>query len=157
MSKELYLDDLYKEQRAPRNEYYNTDKVELLTQPDQRESIKYISQPEISPTLSGESLRDAWKDGYDAGARLSQPEQTEPDQEPVAWMQDDIELYVQEEKDVKRGYIIPLYLAPPKREPLTAAQIDKIFNSQLKEYGQLCDKSDFELFASSIEKAHGIW
>lgn len=43
-----------------------------------------------------------------------------------------------------------------KRKPLTATQIDKIFNSQLKEYGQLCDKSDFELFASSIEKAHGI-
>jgi hypothetical protein len=47
-------------------------------------------------------------------------------------------------------------LAQPEQEPLTATQIDKIVNSQLKEYGQLCDKSDFELFASSIEKAHGI-
>lgn len=49
-----------------------------------------------------------------------------------------------------------LYTSPPKREPLTATQIDKIVSLQLKEYGQLCDKSDFELFTSSIEKAHGI-
>jgi len=34
-SKELSLDELYKEQRAPRNEYYNTDNVELLAQPEQ--------------------------------------------------------------------------------------------------------------------------
>jgi hypothetical protein len=49
----------------------------------------------------------------------------QPEQEPVAWMQDDIELYVQEEKDIVRGYVIPLYTAPPKREqkPLTPQQI----------------------------------
>ncbi len=34
-SKELSLDELYKEQRASRNEYYNTDNVELLAQPEQ--------------------------------------------------------------------------------------------------------------------------
>ena len=39
------------------------------------------------------------------------------EQEPVAWMQDSIELYVREEKDIVRGYVIPLYTAPPKREP----------------------------------------
>jgi len=38
-------------------------------------------------------------------------------QEPVAWMQDSIELYVLEEKSAIRGYVIPLYTAPPKREP----------------------------------------
>ena len=42
----------------------------------------------------------------------------QPEQEPVAWMQDDIELYVLEEKNILRGYVIPLYTAPPKREPL---------------------------------------
>ena len=39
--------------------------------------------------------------------------------EPVAWMQDSIELYVEEEKDVKRGYIIPLYTTLPEQEPVT--------------------------------------
>ncbi len=42
---------------------------------------------------------------------LAQPEQTE--QEPVAWMQDSIELYVLEEKNSLRGYVIPLYTSPP--------------------------------------------
>ncbi len=38
--------------------------------------------------------------------------------EPVAWMQDSIELYVLKEKNILRGYVIPLYLAPPTREPV---------------------------------------
>jgi len=29
---------------------------------------------------------------------------SQPEQEPVAWMQDDIELYVLEEKDIVRGW-----------------------------------------------------
>ena len=41
----------------------------------------------------------------------------QPEQEPVAWMQDSIELYVLEEKSAIRGYVIPLYTSPPK--PLT--------------------------------------
>jgi hypothetical protein len=37
----------------------------------------------------------------------------QPEQEPVAWMQDSIELYVLEEKNILRGYVIPLYTSPP--------------------------------------------
>ena len=84
-------------------------------------------------------------------------------QEPVAWQLSskdssytELRKAEPEGTDVYLYQINPLYTPPQKREPLTATQIDKIFNSQLKEYGQLCDKSDFELFASSIEKAHGI-
>jgi hypothetical protein len=42
----------------------------------------------------------------------------EIEQEPVAWMQEgQPELYVKEEKDEKRGYVIPLYTHPqPKQE-----------------------------------------
>jgi hypothetical protein len=37
-------------------------------------------------------------------------------QEPVAWMQESQpELYVKEEKDEKRGYVIPLYTTPQQR------------------------------------------
>ena len=107
MSKELYLDDLYKEQRAPRNEYYNTDKVELLPQPDQ---------------------------------------------EPVAWMQDDIELYVQEEKDITRGYVIPLYTSPQKREPLSEYEI----TVKHDETNNIC-YMDYRAGFRDAEKAHGIW
>ena len=69
--------------------------------------------------------------GYDAVARRVEPPEMEsgggfesrpasleqPEQEPVAWMQaDQAELYVKEFKDEVRGYTIPLYTAPPKRE-----------------------------------------
>ena len=47
----------------------------------------------------------------------------QPEQEPVAWMQDSIELYVLEEKSAIRGYVIPLYTAPPTREPLSDGEI----------------------------------
>jgi hypothetical protein len=51
----------------------------------------------------------------------------QPEQKPVAWMQDDIELYVLEEKNILRGYVIPLYTAPPKREPLSDETIAKLW------------------------------
>jgi hypothetical protein len=38
-------------------------------------------------------------------------------------MQDSIELYVLEEKSAIRGYVIPLYTAPPTREPLSDGEI----------------------------------
>ena len=68
--------------------------------------------------------------------------------EPVAWMQDDIELYVREEKDIVSGYVIPLYTAPPppKREPLT---------SKLISLGNNCHES-FIKGVRFAEKMHGI-
>ena len=80
---------------------------------------------------------------------LAQPEQTE--QEPVAWMQDDIELYVLEEKDIVRGYVIPLYTAPPKQEPLSDEEIAIL-------WGDKYSGKTFMVrnFARAIEKAHGI-
>jgi hypothetical protein len=97
-----------------------------------------------------------------------QPEQTE--QEPVAWMQDDIELYVQEEKDIVRGYIIPLYTAPPKRESLSEDEIFDIGykagfaidqDDEVDNYGFLngdgyVDNEPYFKLVRAIEKAHGI-
>ena len=80
---------------------------------------------------------------------LAQPEQTE--QEPVAWMQDSIELYVLEEKSAIRGYVIPLYTAPPKREPLGDEEIHKLSLENFK--GLLSDRINF---VRAIEKEHGI-
>jgi len=48
--------------------------------------------------------------------------------EPVAWMQEgQPELYVKEEKDEKRGYVIPLYTTPQTKEwaGLTKAELIK--------------------------------
>ena len=80
---------------------------------------------------------------------LAQPEQTE--KEPVAWMQDSIELYVLEEKSAIRGYVIPLYTAPPKREPLSDEEIHKLSLENFK--GLLSDRINF---VRAIEKEHGI-
>jgi hypothetical protein len=80
---------------------------------------------------------------------LAQPEQTE--QEPVAWMQDSIELYVLEEKNSLRGYVIPLYTAPPKREPLTPQQISEGNQSMLN-----VTRDAFVKGVKFAEKMHGI-
>ena len=85
-------------------------------------------------------------DAYEEGRKSVMVEQ-----EPVAWMQDSIELYVLEEKSAIRGYVIPLYTAPPKREPLSDEEIHKLSLENFK--GLLSDRINF---ARAIEKAHGI-
>ena len=78
----------------------------LLAQPE--EEGVYQKLLRIEDGIEVEILpSELWFDGYEAGKRSMQPEQ-----EPVAWMQDDIELYVQESKDTIRGYVIPLYTTP---------------------------------------------
>ena len=95
---------------------------------------------------------------------LAQPEQTE--QEPVAWMQDDIELYVQESKDTIRGYVIPLYTTPVNKniESLKAFLKKKCIRMPLSEYEitEECDSKGQEHISAFIdgiefaEKMHGI-
>ena len=72
----------------------------------------------------------------------------QPEQEPVAWMQDSIELYVLEEKSVIRGYVIPLYTAPPPREPLSEKEIVNLWANK-------SPANEFECVRLG-EKAHGI-
>ena len=101
-----------------------------------------------SPFIEGEDLTDNLK--LFASLLLAQPD---TEQEPVAWMQDSIELYVLEEKSAIRGYVIPLYTAPPKREPLSEDAIHAYLS--LIEPPFLWDEG----FCSGIEwaeKQHGI-
>jgi hypothetical protein len=81
---------------------------------------------------------------------LAQPE---PTAEPVAWMQDSIELYVLEEKSAIRGYVIPLYTAPPTREPIDTRRIT------LKMFSESVDMQYKNGYVDGIrfaEKMHGI-
>ena len=76
----------------------------------------------------------------------------QPEHEPVAWMQaDQPELYVKECKDEMRGYTIPLYAAPPRREwvGLTDKEVSRIENKYTA-YRQIPEGSVRE-FARAIE------
>ena len=80
----------------------------------------------------------------------------QPEQEPVAWKTDDIELYVREDKF--GFYNIPLYTHPPQRKPLTDEEIIASNYPDGEENGPTIAAPDFELicFARAIEAAHGI-
>ena len=57
----------------------------------------------------------------------------QPEQEPVAWKTDDVELYVREDKF--GFYNIPLYTHPPQRKPLTDEEI-WVLTSEYNDYDQ---------------------
>ena len=95
-----------------------------------------------------------------ANAILAQPEQTE--QEPVAWMYDhQIEVGYDKYTEVNiietcaRNLesnncinIRPLYLAPPKQEPLSVERIADLWTD--------INTNSVRNFARAIEKEHGI-
>ena len=93
-------------------------------------------------------------------AILAQPEQTE--QEPVAWMYD----WTNEIGELIKGVYVgshkashlyelenlqPLYLAPPKREPLSNETIAKLWGESYSGTTQMVRN-----FARAIEQQHGI-
>ena len=91
-----------------------------------------------------------------ANAILAQPEQTE--QEPVAWKVIDgtngkymFSRIKPTERSYKYDVVIPLYLAPPKREPLTPQQISEGNQSTLN-----VTREAFKQGVIFAEKAHGI-
>jgi len=97
---------------------------------------------------------DLYKEIYEFLVHHEQPEQ-----EPVAWIIKteihgklsewvctDKKHYLEEHDSIKEP--IPLYLAPPKREPLTRVEIDTIWVNNY-------DKGFLRL-VRLIEKAHGI-
>ena len=116
-----------------------TEISELLAQPEQ-DNIQYLLDQVARLTAENAMLKEKW----------SAPKQPEQEQEPVAWMQDSIELYVLEEKSAIRGYVIPLYTAPPTREPLSKEQYMKCFTDTYENLNPITD------FVRAIEKAHGI-
>lgn len=113
---------------------------ELLAQPDI--NTQYLLDQVARLTAENAMLKEKWSE--------AQPEQTE--QEPVAWMQDSIELYVAEEKSAIRGYVIPLYTAPPKREPLSDEATSDMFHASKQAVIASCYWAGIR----DAEKAHGI-
>lgn len=73
----------------------------------------------------------------------------EPEQEPVAWMQDTTcGLYVIDHPD--EWHCIPLYTTPPQRKPLTDEEIEIIDRA-------ICGDREFcRAFVRAIEAEHGI-
>jgi len=89
-----------------------------------------------------------------ANAILAQPEQTE--QEPVAWIYEWVDEAGEPVKSVAYNFYddanpIPLYTAPPKREPLTPQQISEGNQSTLN-----VTREAFKQGVIFAEKAHGI-
>jgi hypothetical protein len=77
---------------------------------------------------------------------LAQPE---TEQEPVAWGYKKRVTYKPEGSEEEE--IIPLYTAPPKREPLSDETIAKLWGESYSGTTQMVRN-----FARAIEKAHGI-
>lgn len=82
----------------------------------------------------------------------------QPDGEPVAWMvytQDGQSGYVTDNPtDIQEGQrALPLYTSPPKREPLTLGQKQRLWSS-LGNKPTLKDRVN--AFGLAIEAAHGI-
>ena len=125
-----------------------------------KEIMSYFAKGDIT-IRKFENSSDVAETLHTAQKLLAQPEQ-----EPVAWMQDDIELYVQESKDTIRGYVIPLYTTPVNKniESLKAFLKKKCIRMPLSEYEitEECDSKGQEHISAFIdgiefaEKMHGI-
>ena len=109
-----------------------------------------------SPFIEGEDLTDNLK--LFASLLLAQPEQTE--QEPVAWcqlvdgkVQDLLTSFEMKDWLYDKSWI-PLYTAPPKREPLSVKKLKTIAAED--EFLLYCNEDEFIEIARDIEKAHGI-
>ena len=114
---------------------------QLLAQPEQTEQFP----------LPGERLIEMWRDGYDAGVRLAQPEHI-PDvgnmvtQEPVYWENEKKALLNEIDHLTNR-------LAQPEQEPVALSE------EEIKEATKNMSEFGADMFKAGImaaEKAHGI-
>jgi hypothetical protein len=106
-----------------------------------------LAEPTIDPV-------DEYRKGFIAGQidmRDRSEELAEPEQEPVAWLDEEINCaYTPEELDGGTADgLVPLYTAPPQRKPLTEEEIQEL--SQQHKFD-----SRMEKFVRIIEQAHGI-
>ena len=134
------------------NTQYLLDQVARLTAENAMLKEKWLAQPEQDL----EVLKKDWVNfGYEAGRKSALSKQ-----EPVAWKVIDRtngEYMFSRVKPMERSYkydvVIPLYTAPPKREPLSEATI----NYYLYRLGSHFKWDDgFEAGVKWAEKAHGI-
>jgi hypothetical protein len=120
---------------------------------------------EVALRLALEALENTYAlrdDVIAAKASLRQAIAEAEKQEPVAWMQEgQSELYVKDEKDEKRGYVIPLYTTPPQQrpsrsdiKPLTDEQVDDLHGEANR--GFCIEREDYFKAFRDAETAHGI-
>ena len=103
------------------------------------------------------ALTKAYENGWNAA-------KAEPVQEPVAWM-----VYTLDGKSVcvtdspadfkAEHRALPLYTAPPKREPLTEEELSDVVSNETR--GHL-DRETYTyalvcMIARAMEREHGIW
>ena len=82
---------------------------------------------------------------------------TEPEQEPVAWLHEWVDEYGEPVKRVVCNFyeglnLIPLYTAPPKREPLSEDKLDVLAEANITDEGI----AGYYLGFRDAEKHHGI-
>jgi hypothetical protein len=112
-------------------------------------AIKEIQELLAQPEQDLEVLKKDWVNfGYEAGRKSALSKQ-----EPVAWLHEGVDEIGEHVKSVVYNFyddanLIPLYTAPPKREPLSDESICEILLK--KEWRGFVD------LVRIIEKAHGI-
>ena len=155
-----FMHELTKEELCSVPDELQAEIKELLAQPEQESVYQKLSR--IEDGIEVEILpSELWQDGYETGKRsvlLSK----QPEQEPVAWMYDhQIEVGYDKYTEVNiietcaRNLesnncinIRPLYLAPPKQEPLSVERIADLWTD--------INTNSVRNFARAIEKEHGI-
>lgn len=123
---------------------------ELLAQPEEGvyQKLLIIEKENYVEMLPSE----LWLDGYEAGKRSALLSK-QPEQEPVAWMYEWVDEVGEPVKSVVYNFyddanLIPLYTAPPKREPLGLEIMDVCGSEDYRE--------GFKDGALYAEKCHGI-
>jgi len=126
------------------------------------ETKELLAQPEPEPV---EDRIARWhRLGYEQGKKASKPEQ-----EPVAWITEWVQRYRHNDTPiidravsftkgdapaVPNPNYIPLYLAPPKPEPLSDEYLQQLCERERFAYS--ISQQLFNAVARRIEKAHGI-
>ena len=115
------------------------------------DNIQYLLDQVARLTAENAMLKEKW----------SAPKQPEPEQEPVAWMWEEegdegcVETMIDINKprvNMYRENIRPLYLAPPKREPLSDRQIKILYGRDASDM----DNQEYIWGFRDAEKHHGI-
>ena len=101
-------------------------------------NTQYLLDQVSRLTAENAMIKEKWSE--------AQPEQ---EQEPVAWIDDGCNGLIKQ--DTIRGYVMPLYTAPPKREPLSDETIAKLWGESYSGTTQMVRN-----FARAIEQQHGI-
>jgi hypothetical protein len=120
---------------------------ELLAQPEQDATTDKPTATAGAVMPNGVCVSNVY-DAFEAGRASVLGEQSE--QEPVVWMSCEPStglVYFENSGKIEHGWI-PLYTAPPKREPLSDDEITKLWTNQ-------APQNEFEC-VRLVEKAHGI-